>query len=336
MRRKAWRYMRAGPEKWGRDRDVDVFTKAVFSTLTNVNFDDTRIQDLIDRAATMRDMAKALYEDSCRKAGQTPETFNGSAAFTPASDMAGLLEQGAAVSINSRMDRLGADIAGLQELLAYGIKGVAAYADHAHIMGHEDEGLYQGIHEALDFLNVETPEVNDLLSMCLKAGELNFKAMELLDAGNTGEYGHPVPTPVRINPLKGKAIVVSGHDLKDLEELLKQTEGKGINVYTHGEMLPAHGYPELKKYKHLAGNYGGAWQDQVKEFDAFPGAILMTTNCIQQPKEGYKGRIFTQGWWHGQALHVANRTSSGVVSACSPGFDADGDARRYWRASQER
>ncbi len=127
----------------------------------------------------------------------------------------------------------------------------------------------------------------------MKIGELNLKVMALLDAANTGAYGHPEPTPVRITPVKGKAILVSGHDLKDLEELLKQTEGKGINVYTHGEMLPAHAYPALKKYKHLVGNYGGAWQDQRKEFDDFPGAILMTTNCIQKPKESYQARIFT-------------------------------------------
>ncbi len=312
-----------------RDKDVDVFTtEAVFSTLTNVNFDDARIKGLIGRAATIRDRARGLYEDACKNAGQTPETLNGAATYTPASDMAGLLAQGEAVSIVGRKARLGEDVAGLQELLTYGIKGVAAYADHAYIMGQHDDGLYQGIHEALDFLNVESPAVGDLLGMCLKAGELNLKAMELLDAGNTGEYGHPVPTPVRINPLKGKAIVVSGHDLKDLEELLKQTEGKGINVYTHGEMLPAHGYPELKKYSHLAGNYGGAWQDQVKEFDAFPGAILMTTNCIQQPKDGYKGRIFTSGLvaWPG-VTHVSNTDFTPVIEAAlaAPGFAADGE-----------
>jgi hydroxylamine reductase len=146
--------------------------------------------------------------------------------------------------------------------------------------------------------------------------------MELLDTANTGAYGHPVPTPVRVEPLQGNAILVSGHDLKDLEKLLIQTEGKGINIYTHGEMLPAHGYPELKKFKHLAGNYGGAWQDQKDEFASFPGAILMTTNCIQEPQENYENRIFTSGlaaWWN-QILRrslVLSDSSSHLRNGCA-------------------
>ncbi len=150
--------------------------------------------------------------------------------------------------------------------------------------------------------------------------------MELLDKANTGAYGDPVPTAVRVTPVKGKAILISGHDLKDLEELLKQTDGKGINIYTHGEMLPAHGYPKLKAYKHLAGNYGGAWQDQQKEFDEFPGAILMTTNCIQKPKETYSKRIFTTGLvaWPG-VEHVTRQDFSPVIQAAldAPGFAED-------------
>jgi hydroxylamine reductase len=163
--------------------------------------------------------------------------------------------------------------------------------------------------------------------MAMKAGELNYKAMELLDAANTSAYGHPEPTAVRIEPIAGKAILVSGHDLKDLEDLLKQTAGKGINVYTHGEMLPAHGYPGLKKYKHLVGNYGGAWQDQTKEFDSFPGAILMTTNCIQKPRDAYKGRIFTSGLvaWPG-VTHIADGNFAPVIEAAlaAPGFAESG------------
>ncbi|HOS75792.1 MAG TPA: hydroxylamine reductase, partial [Verrucomicrobiota bacterium] len=154
-----------------------------------------------------------------------------------------------------------------------------------------------------------------------------LKVMEILDTAHTSTYGHPVPTPVRVEPLKGKAILVSGHDLKDLELLLQQTEGKGINVYTHGEMLPAHGYPKLKKYKHLAGNFGGAWQDQRDEFRAFPGAILMTTNCLQEPQAGYKERIFTTGHvgWPG-IPHVTNGNFGPVIEAAlaAPGFPEDG------------
>jgi len=148
--------------------------------------------------------------------------------------------------------------------------------------------------------------------------------MEQLDTVHTGTYGHPVPTPVRITPVKGKAILISGHDLKDLEELLKQTEGKGIQIYTHGEMLPAHGYPGLKKYAHLAGNYGGAWQDQAKEFEAFPGPILMTTNCIQRPRDSYQARIFTCGLvaWPG-VRHISDRNFAPVIEAAlaAPGFE---------------
>ena len=153
--------------------------------------------------------------------------------------------------------------------------------------------------------------------MALKVGEVNLTVMGLLDAANTGTYGHPVPTAVRINPLRGKAILVSGHDLKDLAILLEATKDSGINIYTHGEMLPAHGYPELKKYPHLAGNYGGAWQDQAREFDAFPGAILMTTNCIQKPRESYKARIFTTGLvaWPG-VEHISDKNFAPVIEGC--------------------
>jgi hydroxylamine reductase len=157
--------------------------------------------------------------------------------------------------------------------------------------------------------------------------------MELLDAANTGTYGHPVPTQVPLGPKAGKALLVSGHDLKDLEEILKQTEGKGIKVYTHGEMLPCHGYPELKKFAHFYGHYGTAWQNQAKEFDAFPGAILMTTNCIQKPRESYQDRIFTTGLvgWP-QVRHIADGDFTPVIEKAleMPGFAADGDDRTVW------
>jgi len=156
---------------------------------------------------------------------------------------------------------------------------------------------------------------------------MNLRVMELLDTANVASYGDPTPTAVRVEPVKGKAILVSGHDLKDLEELLKQTQGRGINIYTHGEMLPAHGYPELKKYAHLVGNYGGAWQNQRSEFEAFPGAILMTTNCIQRPQESYKARIFTTGLvaWPG-VEHVTGHNFAPVIEAAlaAPGFTEDG------------
>jgi hydroxylamine reductase len=212
-------------------------------------------------------------------------------------------------------------------LLVYGVKGTAAYAHHAKVLGRESDDVYAFFHEALSYLSEETTTVDNLLGLCLRCGEVNLKVMEMLDTAHTSAYGHPRPTPVRVEPLEGKAILVSGHDLKDLEELLRQTEGKGINVYTHGEMLPAHGYPRLKAYPHLAGNYGGAWQDQKQEFAAFPGAILMTTNCIQEPRDSYKQRIFTSGLvaWPG-VRHIANRDFTPVIEAAlaAPGFAAEG------------
>ena len=310
------------------DREINVFTvQALFSTLTNVNFDPERLAALVNQAARLRDKAKGLYEE----AGGEPETLGGPAEWQPADDLNGLVAQGEDVTILKRKEALGDDITGLQELLTYGIKGAAAYADHAQILGHDDDDVYAFFHEALDYLTKDDPTVDELVALSLKCGEINIWAMELLDTANTGAYGDPVPTPVRITPVKGKAIVVSGHDLKDLEELLKQTDGMGINVYTHGEMLPAHGYPGLKKYKHLVGNYGGAWQDQRKEFDEFPGAILMTTNCIQKPKDTYKDRIFTSGLvaWPGveHAVHCAycTRDFAPVIEAAlaAEGFAED-------------
>jgi len=271
---------------------------------------------LIARAARMRDRARAMYEQACKQAGRRAETLDGPAQWQPAEDMDGLVRQGQDVGVLKRKQALGDDVAGLQELLMYGLKGMAAYADHARILGREDEQVYAFFHEALDFLTRGGHTQDELLAMSLKCGEVNLKVMGMLDEAHTSTYGHPRPTAVPITPVKGKAIAVSGHDLKDLEELLKQTQGKGVNVYTHGEMLPAHGYPGLSKYAHLVGNYGGAWQDQRSEFDAFPGAILMTTNCIQKPRAGYKGRIFTSGLvaWPG-VTHIRDRNFKPVIDA---------------------
>ena len=310
------------------DRDVDRFViEALFTTVTNVDFDPERLQDILMDADEILDKAKKLYEDACAKAGKTPEALGGATAWVPESSIDGLVAQGAEVTILNRKAALGDTVAGLQDLVTYGLKGAAAYADHARVLGQESDEVYATFHEGLDFLTNPAPTVDELLGWALKTGNLNMKVMELLDTANTGAYGHPVPTQVRIEPVKGKAIVVSGHDLKDLEELLKQTEGKGINIYTHGEMLPCHAYPKLKAYKHLVGNYGGAWQDQVKEFDAFPGAILMTTNCIQKPRESYKGRIFTTGLVAMPGVeHVTNKDFSQVIEAAlaAEGFTEDG------------
>ena len=210
------------------------------------------------------------------------------------------------------------------------MKGVAAYADHALILGKEDDAVFAFLHEGLATMLRKDLSLDDWIKLVLKCGEINLRTMELLDSGNTETYGHPVPTKVSLGSKKGKAILVSGHDLKDLEELLKQSEGKGIYVYTHGEMLPAHGYPRLKKYSHFYGHYGTAWQNQTREFEKFPGAILMTTNCIQRPKETYKDTLFTSGvvGWQG-TKHISDRNFASVIEKALtlPGFASDTNGR---------
>jgi hydroxylamine reductase len=197
-------------------------------------------------------------------------------------------------------------------------------------MGQEDDVVYAFIHEGLAATLKKDLSLDDWVGLVLKCGEINLKTMELLDTANTRAYGHPVPTSVPLGAKKGKAILVSGHDIKDLEELLKQTDGNDIYVYTHGEMLPCHGYPNLKKYSHLYGHYGTAWQNQAKEFAEFPGAILMTTNCIQKPKESYMDNIFTCGPVGCPGItHIKDRDFSPVIekAIAMPGFSKDTNGR---------
>jgi len=310
-----------------KDHEIDKFIlEALFTTVTNVNFDEDRIKGWIITGVKVRDKAKNLYESACKEKHITPEKLEGPASFTPAETKEELLKQSTDAGIKKLMELQGDVIACLHFLLVYGLKGTAAYGDHAAILGKEDDGVYAFFHKALNFLAGNPSSVDALLPMILKCGEVNLKVMELLDAGNTEIYGHPEPTKVRVSAVKGKCILASGHDLKDMEELLKQTEGKGINVYTHGEMLPLNAYPGLKKYKHLVGNYGSAWQNQQKEFDLFPGAIVMTTNCIQKPKDTYKGRIFTCGLvgWPG-VTHIKNRDFTPAIEAAlkAEGFKED-------------
>ena len=309
------------------DPVVDRFVvEALFTTITNVNFDPARLESMIRQGAELKNTAKTLYEAAAVKSGKVPEKLTGPAEWVPAGNLEGLVAQGEELVMSKKIASRGADLAGLENLILFGLKGMAAYADHAQVLGVVDNKVNAFFHEVMDFLTQPDLSLDALLGMALKCGEVNIRVMEILDEANTGTYGHPVPTPVRVSAVKGKAILVSGHDLKDLEELLKQTEGTGINIYTHGEMLPTHGYPGLKKYSHFAGNYGGAWQDQQKEFAAFPGAILMTTNCIQKPADSYKGRIFTSGLvaWPG-VVHISDRNFKPVIDAAmaAPGFPAD-------------
>jgi hydroxylamine reductase len=310
------------------DPEIDIFTiKAVFATLTNVNFDPARLVELIHQAISVRDQARDLYESKSVAAGIVLVEIGGPAAWVPAASLEDLLAQGQKVVLQARFLTEGKEISNLQELVLYGIKGVAAYAVHAQALGAGDPASYAKIHEILDILTHPTPTVEELLGAALAVGELNYRVMEVLDHAHTETFGHPQPSKVRLQARKGKAILVSGHDLHDLYALLEQTQGLGIQVYTHGEMLPAHGYPKLKAFEHLAGNYGGAWVDQALEFDEFPGAIVMTSHCIQEPRLTYKSRIFTTGSvaWPG-VQHIADQDYSPVIAAAlsAPGFAEDG------------
>jgi hydroxylamine reductase len=310
-------------------QEVNTFTaEAVFSTLTNVNFDPDRFPGLIAKAVALREALKQALTQKGVDLSGLPEA----ASVTPAADLRGLVAQGEAYGI-AQDPETDPDIKALKQTLIYGIKGVAAYADHAHILGKEDDAIIAFIHEGLAATLRHDLSLEDWVGLVLKCGEVNLKTMALLDAANTEAYGHPVPTTVPLGAKKGKAILVSGHDLRDLAMLLEQTANKGIFVYTHGEMLPCHGYPELKKFEHFYGHYGTAWQNQHKEFAQFPGAILMTTNCIQKPAPTYQSNIFTTGLvgWPGvqhiPAAADGSKDFSPVIARALelPGFPEDTD-----------
>jgi len=296
---------------------------AMFSTLTNVTFDPEQVAASI---RSMVEMRNALKQELEAQGVSLDDTI----AFEPADNLSAMIEQG---------DRLGlivdrqadADIRSLQEIVLYGLRGIAAYAHHAQILGQENAEIYQFMTKTLTLLGRSQMELGEWVQLALECGRINLLAMEALDRGNTEHFGHPVPTEVPLGHKAGKCILVSGHDLKDLEDILKATEGTGIWVYTHGEMLPAHGYPGLKKYPHLYGHYGTAWQNQKKEFGLFPGAILMTTNCLQEPAESYKARIFTTGpvGWPGIA-HLPNGVFDEVIKAAqaAPGFAEDEEGKK--------
>jgi hydroxylamine reductase len=261
-----------------------LMTEALFSTLTNTNFDTGRISGYIDRALDLRAQLKALAGDAARS------VTHDSALWT-AADNAGRAAKAAQVGVLATPDE---DIRSLRELVVYGLKGISAYAHHAMVLGFEDDAVYRFLVDALAATTRDLP-VDELVGLVLKTGETAVNTMALLDRANTSTYGNPEITSVNIGVRSNPGILISGHDLKDLEELLEQTRGTGVDVYTHGEMLPAHYYPFFKKYDNLAGNYGGSWWHQREEFEAFGGPILMTTNCIIPVKETYQSRIFTTG-----------------------------------------
>ena len=313
-------YASAARQQGTRNDEVDRFTvKALFSTLTNVDFDPLRFQELITKSVALREQLKAQVPSLSVPA-------HPSASFRPMGTIDGLVEQGVQVEEKVPDGAIDPNIQSLQDILLYGLKGVAAYADHALVLGRTDDRVYAFLHEALAAMTRTDIDLDGWVGLVLKCGETNLYAMEILDGANTGTYGHPVPTKVSLGTKQGKAILVSGHDLKDLELILQQSAGKGISVYTHGEMLPTHGYPELKKHPHFYGHYGTAWQNQQKEFASFPGAIVMTTNCIQRPLDGYKDNLFTSGLvgWPG-IPHIADGDFTPVIdrALALPGFPAD-------------
>lgn len=299
-------YLLKGIAFWGtRARDMDVIhedtnifvAQALFATITNANFDPDRFVEYIREAIQRREELRAEAQARCEELHGNPCTGTGPdwAGWQPESyEIEVLLEKANQVGVMVD-ETLNEDIRSLRELITYGLKGMAAYVEHAYVLDVTDSELLHFIQEMLEATTNDKLTVEELTDLVLKTGEMGLRAMALLDQANTDTYGHPEPTQVFLGVRPGPGILVSGHDLRDLDELLQQTEDSGVNVYTHGEMLPAQAYPAFKKYAHFAGNYGGSWFHQREEFESFNGPILMTTNCIVPPKDTYKDRLYTTG-----------------------------------------
>lgn len=310
------------------DTEVDEYVpQAFFSTLTNVNFDPARIIAFSERAEAFRNRLKTQYAAACKAQGITPEKLPAAANYQLPSAKTVMLSDSLQFALNRQKKEVGEDVIGLRLLSLYGLKGAAAYMEHARVLGQTDVEVAGKYHDIMAYLATDPTDMGELFQCAMDIGMLNYRIMQMLDTGETDTFGHPEPTRVNMRPVAGKAILVSGHDYHDLELILQQTQGKGVNVYTHGEMLPAHAYPSFKKYPHLVGNYGTAWQNQQKEFAAFPGPIVMTSNCIINPDVGqYKSRIFTRSivGWPG-ATHIEGSDMSAVVDTAlaMPGFIKD-------------
>ena len=310
------------------DTEIDEYVpQAFFSTLTNVNFDPARIIAFSERAEAFRNRLKTQYEAACQAQGITPEKLPAAADYRLPNAKTVMLSDSLQFALNRQKKEVGEDVIGLRLLSLYGLKGAAAYMEHARVLGQTDVEVASKYHDIMAYLATDPTDMGELFQCAMDIGMLNYRIMQMLDTGETDTFGHPEPTRVNLRPVAGKAILVSGHDYHDLELILQQTQGKGINVYTHGEMLPAHAYPSFKKYQHLVGNYGTAWQNQQKEFAAFPGPIVMTSNCIINPDVGqYKSRIFTRSivGWPG-ATHIEGSDMSAVVDTAlaMPGFTND-------------
>lgn len=283
---------------------------ATFATLTNVNFDDARFKEYVNQCHELREGIESLVRAKGVEASPAtptnlpwfdllahPAAWKLNSGYLQGASKEQLVNLGKMTSLEHRRHVVDPTLLGLHEMITYGLRGLCAYTHHAEVLGQRDASVDKFVAEAYAFLCSEDAlDLGKVLGMVDACGAAGLTAMKILDEGHTSKFGHPEPTQVRITPKKGKAILISGHDMQDTFDLLVQTEGKGINIWTHGELLPAHGYPALKKrFPHLMGNYGGAWYRQQKEFADFPGAILMTTNCIIEPRQSYKDRIFTTG-----------------------------------------
>jgi hydroxylamine reductase len=276
--------------------EADKFlVEGLFTAVTNVDFDPVQIAGKLRVCYDEKEKVKALYETAHRdqRGGHAPAIADGPAAWVIADSLEALVEQGGAHGVKTQHSD--PDVLCALELVIYGLKGMSAYANHALHLGKTDPEVYAFFHRALAATADPSLKLDDFVKLAMECGSMNIKVMGMLYDGHAEHFGAPVPTKVQLGTRTNKGILVSGHDLRMLSELLQQTQGKGIDVYTHGEMLPAHGYPGLKKHPHLYANFGGAWQDQHKEFPDFPGAIIFNTNCIQRPAETYKDRLFTWG-----------------------------------------
>ncbi|WP_333594843.1 hydroxylamine reductase [Anaerospora hongkongensis] len=261
--------------------------EGLFATITNANFDKEYFVALIKQALVTREEVKAALAE----AGITVQASHDSATWF-ADHTAAFEEKAVTIGILATENE---DVRSLRELLIYGVKGMAAYAEHAFTLGYKEDGIFAFMQKALVATSDDTLSADELVALVMECGKYGVDVMALLDKANTTTYGNPEITKVSIGVRSNPAILISGHDLKDLEELLEQTQGTGVDVYTHGEMLPAHYYPAFKKYDHFAGNYGNAWWLQDKEFETFNGPILMTTNCLVPPKASYKDRVYVTG-----------------------------------------
>ncbi|MEH8129104.1 hydroxylamine reductase [Aeromonas veronii] len=295
------------------DREIDAFVpKAFFATLTNVNFDSNRIVAYVNQALAYRQQLADRLAAMAVQVNDLPQ----SAYFEPGAELLEQLAHAAPAAPNRGKNEVNEDIMGLRLLCLYGLKGAAAYMEHARVLDQQSDEVAAEFHRIMSWLSTDPSEMGRLFSCAMEIGQLNFKIMEMLDLGETSAFGHPEPTQVRVTPIPGKCILVSGHDMMDLKLILEQTKGTGINVYTHGEMLPALAYPFFKQYPHLVGNYGSAWQNQQKEFANFPGAVVMTSNCIIDPNVGnYSDRIFTRSivGWPG-VTHLEGDDFSAVIA----------------------